>query len=164
MRASDVDERAIAARRTSMNRSSDRFLAGTVPGTDRDVVILKGTEPQLRWRTFGGLIADVAESLDATMIVTLGALVAPAVQQTAQAAAEIQAGDESEAKQSFLEKRLVNTEPSLPQVQCRPRYVPEPAHRMRVRKRLSESCDRGRICTNSSCEQRESGSALRLDW
>jgi proteasome assembly chaperone (PAC2) family protein len=52
----------------------NRFLAGTVPGTDRDVVILTGTEPQLRWRTFGGLIADVAESLDATMVVTLGAL------------------------------------------------------------------------------------------
>ena len=36
------------------------------------------------------------------------AMVAPAVQQTARATAEIQAGDESEAKQSFLEKRLVN--------------------------------------------------------
>jgi hypothetical protein len=35
-------------------------------------------------------------------------MLAPAVQQTAQAAAEIQAGDESEAQQSFLEKRLVN--------------------------------------------------------
>jgi len=44
------------------------------------------------------------------------ALVAPAVEQTAQAVAEIQAGDESEAKQSFLEKRLVNVLSMAPDI------------------------------------------------
>jgi proteasome assembly chaperone (PAC2) family protein len=52
----------------------NRFLAGTVPGTSRDVVILTGSEPQLRWRTFSGLIVDMAETVGADMIVTLGAL------------------------------------------------------------------------------------------
>jgi len=52
----------------------NRFYAGTVPGTSQDVVILTGTEPQLRWRTFCGLIVDVAESFGADMVVTLGAL------------------------------------------------------------------------------------------
>jgi proteasome assembly chaperone (PAC2) family protein len=52
----------------------NRFLAGTVPGTERDVVILDGTEPQLRWRTFADLIVEVAQAVGAEMIVTLGAL------------------------------------------------------------------------------------------
>jgi proteasome assembly chaperone (PAC2) family protein len=52
----------------------NRFLAGTVPGTTRDVVILTGTEPQLRWRTFAGLVAEVAEAVGAALVVTLGAL------------------------------------------------------------------------------------------
>lgn len=52
----------------------NRFRAGRVPGTTRDVVILTGTEPQLRWRTFSRLILEVAESLGADTVVTLGAL------------------------------------------------------------------------------------------
>jgi hypothetical protein len=43
-------------------------------------------------------------------------LVAPAVEQTAQAAAEIQAGDESEAKQRFLETRLKHIAAMAPEI------------------------------------------------
>jgi proteasome assembly chaperone (PAC2) family protein len=50
------------------------FRAGRITGRERDVVILTGTEPQLRWRTFVGLVLDIASSLDAAMVVTLGAL------------------------------------------------------------------------------------------
>ena len=55
---------------------TNQFLAGKLPGTERDVVILQGVEPQLRWRTFTGIVLEVAASLDASMIVTLGALLA----------------------------------------------------------------------------------------
>ena len=55
---------------------SNQFLAGKLPGTDRDVVLLQGVEPQLRWRTFSDLVLEVAETFDASMVVTLGALLA----------------------------------------------------------------------------------------
>ena len=51
-----------------------RFWAGTIPERERDVVVLEGIEPNLRWRTFGEHIAGVAGELGATLVVTLGAL------------------------------------------------------------------------------------------
>ena len=52
----------------------NRFFAGTIPGTERDVIVLQGTEPQLRWRTFCGLIFEVTEALGGATVMTLGAL------------------------------------------------------------------------------------------
>lgn len=52
------------------------FAAASVLGTDLDVVILTGHEPQLRWRTFCQEILGVAGQLGARMVVTLGALLA----------------------------------------------------------------------------------------
>ena len=46
------------------------------PGAERDLVLLAGTEPNLRWRTFSEGIAEVAEELGVEMVVTLGALIA----------------------------------------------------------------------------------------
>jgi proteasome assembly chaperone (PAC2) family protein len=43
---------------------------------EHDLVLLSGTEPNLRWRTFSEGIADAAESLGVQMVVTLGALIA----------------------------------------------------------------------------------------
>jgi proteasome assembly chaperone (PAC2) family protein len=40
------------------------------------VVLLRGTEPQLRWRTFCEQVLEVAHALDCRMVVTLGALLA----------------------------------------------------------------------------------------
>ena len=42
----------------------------------RDVVVVLGTEPQLRWRTFSDEIVGLATELDAAFVVTLGALLA----------------------------------------------------------------------------------------
>jgi proteasome assembly chaperone (PAC2) family protein len=53
---------------------ANRFWAGEVPGRERDVVVLEGIEPNLRWRTFGEHVAGVAGELGATLVVTLGAL------------------------------------------------------------------------------------------
>lgn len=43
---------------------------------ERDVILLIGTEPQLKWRTFTDVILDVAGRLDASCLVTLGGLLA----------------------------------------------------------------------------------------
>lgn len=50
------------------------LTAGSEGGID--VVVLLGTEPQLRWRTFCEQVVGVARELDARMVITLGALLA----------------------------------------------------------------------------------------
>lgn len=55
---------------------ANTFSSVTLPGTDRDIIILTGTEPQLRWRTFCDQIIHVARMLQVRRVVTLGALLA----------------------------------------------------------------------------------------
>jgi len=45
-------------------------------GLDRDVVILLGIEPNLRWKTFSNLVVGLAHDLGVELFVTLGALLA----------------------------------------------------------------------------------------
>ena len=52
------------------------FYHGRPSGMDRDAVLLLGVEPNLRWRTFSGLIVDFARELEVELVVTLGALLA----------------------------------------------------------------------------------------
>jgi predicted ATP-grasp superfamily ATP-dependent carboligase len=52
------------------------FYHAELPGLDRDVVLLLGIEPNLRWQTFAGLVAGLAEELGVEMAVTLGSLLA----------------------------------------------------------------------------------------
>jgi len=54
----------------------NNVYAALVPSADRDLVLLDGTEPNLRWRTFSETIATVADALGVEMVVTLGALIA----------------------------------------------------------------------------------------
>jgi proteasome assembly chaperone (PAC2) family protein len=54
----------------------NNVFAVRVPSADRDLVLLDGTEPNLRWRTFSETIATVADALGVEMIITLGALIA----------------------------------------------------------------------------------------
>lgn len=54
----------------------NNLIAVEVPGADRDLVLLDGTEPNLRWRTFSETIATAAEALGVEMVITLGALIA----------------------------------------------------------------------------------------
>ena len=53
---------------------SNRFSWAGLPGTDRDLVLLAGTEPNLRWRTFTQAVLDVVDRLDVELVITLGAL------------------------------------------------------------------------------------------
>jgi predicted ATP-grasp superfamily ATP-dependent carboligase len=52
------------------------FYHCRVPGLDRDAVLLLGIEPNLRWRTFGDTIIQLARELGVELVVTLGALLA----------------------------------------------------------------------------------------
>src|SRR5882672_2520151 len=47
-----------------------------VPRAPRDLILLQGAEPSMRWRTFCKLIVDLAEALGVQMVVSLGALLA----------------------------------------------------------------------------------------
>ncbi len=58
----------------SIEWPSNAFTWGAAAGTD--VVVLVGTEPQLRWRTFCDQVVEVARSIDARLVLTLGALLA----------------------------------------------------------------------------------------
>jgi proteasome assembly chaperone (PAC2) family protein len=55
---------------------SNAFTAAEVPGAEGDLVILDGVEPSLRWGRFTQAIVDVANELGASMVITLGALLA----------------------------------------------------------------------------------------
>ncbi len=52
------------------------LLTARAPSASRDLVLLDGTEPNLRWRTFSELIAAAAERIGVEMVITMGALIA----------------------------------------------------------------------------------------
>jgi proteasome assembly chaperone (PAC2) family protein len=52
------------------------FFHAPIPGTDRDGVLLIGTEPNLRWRAFSGMVTSLARQLGVELVVTLGSLLA----------------------------------------------------------------------------------------
>jgi len=52
------------------------FYHARIPGAERDVVLLLGVEPNLRWRTFCGLVLDLVRDLGVELVVTLGSLLA----------------------------------------------------------------------------------------
>jgi len=52
------------------------FSYAPLGATGRDVVFLRGVEPQLRWRTFSSLVVEVATAVGVELVVTLGALLA----------------------------------------------------------------------------------------
>ena len=52
------------------------LYAAKAPGADRDLVLVSGIEPNLRWRGFAKAMLDAAERLQVEMVVTLGALLA----------------------------------------------------------------------------------------
>ena len=49
---------------------------GTIPGGNQDVIVIIGTEPQLRWRTYCAQLTGIATDQGARLCITLGALLA----------------------------------------------------------------------------------------
>lgn len=54
----------------------NEITAASIPGIERDVILIIGTEPQLRWRTFCEQVLAVVEATGARLVLTLGALLA----------------------------------------------------------------------------------------
>jgi proteasome assembly chaperone (PAC2) family protein len=52
------------------------FYHARPEGSDRDVVLLLGVEPNYRWRTFTDLVTGVAAELGSELVVTMGSLLA----------------------------------------------------------------------------------------
>lgn len=52
------------------------FFAAKLEGARHDALILVGTEPNLRWRSFSGLVLEVARRYEVGLVITLGALLA----------------------------------------------------------------------------------------
>lgn len=51
------------------------FSAAVVPDAERDLIFVRGVEPQLKWRTFSRQITGIAQELDVSLVVSLGALI-----------------------------------------------------------------------------------------
>lgn len=54
----------------------NNFAAAPAPGAERDLIVVTGVEPNLRWRTYSGAILDAAQSMGAQTLISLGALIA----------------------------------------------------------------------------------------
>lgn len=61
-------------RQRSLTWPTNQLLAAKVPAATRDVVILVGVEPQLRWRAFCETVVSAARELGVSTVLTLGAL------------------------------------------------------------------------------------------
>jgi proteasome assembly chaperone (PAC2) family protein len=55
---------------------SNALLSAAVPTAERDLVLLNGVEPNVRWRTFAEAIADGCSRLGVELVITMGALIA----------------------------------------------------------------------------------------
>ena len=52
------------------------FYEARVPRAPRDLILLSGPEPAMRWRTFCEEVIELAEAIGVQMVVTMGALLA----------------------------------------------------------------------------------------
>ena len=55
---------------------STRVYVARPPGSERDVVLLRGLEPNMRWRQFCAELLACADDLDVQLVITLGSLLA----------------------------------------------------------------------------------------
>jgi proteasome assembly chaperone (PAC2) family protein len=78
------------------------FFHAEIPGTGRDAVILLGTEPNLRWKSFSQLVLGLARDLGVERVVTFGSLLAD-VPHTRPAPVTAAATDESLMEELGLE-------------------------------------------------------------
>ena len=52
------------------------FYHASPPGLGRDALLLLGVEPNLRWKTYTGLVLELVRDLEVEFVVTLGSLLA----------------------------------------------------------------------------------------
>jgi proteasome assembly chaperone (PAC2) family protein len=55
---------------------STQLLVASPPGSHRDIILLRGIEPNMRWRQFCAELLAASDELGTEMVITLGALLA----------------------------------------------------------------------------------------
>jgi proteasome assembly chaperone (PAC2) family protein len=60
----------------SLHWPANQFFSHQLAQNQHDVVLLVGTEPQLRWRSFCRCVLDLADRVGASALITLGGLLA----------------------------------------------------------------------------------------
>jgi proteasome assembly chaperone (PAC2) family protein len=68
--------RLVDGRTRRIEWPSNAFWHAKLPNSERDVVLLLGVEPGLRWRTFCDEVLSVVRAVDAQLVVSMGALLA----------------------------------------------------------------------------------------
>jgi proteasome assembly chaperone (PAC2) family protein len=68
--------RLVEGRTREVDWPANTMVTAKATGAERDLVLLSGVEPNLRWRTYSTAILDAAERLGVEMLVSLGALIA----------------------------------------------------------------------------------------
>src|ERR671935_805372 len=66
----------VEGRTRKIDWPDNAFYHAHIPGVQRDAVLLLGIEPNLRWRTFTGIIVGLGRELGVELVVTLGSLLA----------------------------------------------------------------------------------------
>ena len=68
--------RLVDGRARQVDWPANTLVTAKALGAERDLLLLSGVEPNLRWRTYSNAILDAAEKLGVGMLVSLGSLVA----------------------------------------------------------------------------------------
>jgi proteasome assembly chaperone (PAC2) family protein len=65
-----------AERKREITWPGVEIFAARVPRAPRDLILVQGPEPSMRWKSFSQHIIDLAEALGTQLVVTIGALLA----------------------------------------------------------------------------------------
>ena len=68
--------RFTADRKREVTWPEIEIFAARVPRAPRDLILVQGPEPSMRWQSFCRHLVDLAEALDTQLVVTMGALLA----------------------------------------------------------------------------------------
>jgi proteasome assembly chaperone (PAC2) family protein len=68
--------RLVDGRSRAIDWPENSFHAARVPAAERDLIMMSGIEPSLRWKAFCDAVLEVADETGVGMVVTLGALLA----------------------------------------------------------------------------------------
>lgn len=68
--------RLVDGQTRALSWQTNDFYHAQLPGTDRDVILFLGEEPNLKWRTYCDSLLSVAYRLEVSRVVTLGAYLA----------------------------------------------------------------------------------------
>jgi proteasome assembly chaperone (PAC2) family protein len=68
--------RLVEGRTRHIDWPANTMVTAIAPGAERDLILMSGVEPNLRWRSYSTAILDAAQRMGVKMLVSLGALIA----------------------------------------------------------------------------------------